>query len=259
MEKIKVCVLRSAGTNCDQETAAAFSRAEALPELVHINALIGRQKTLEHYQILALPGGFTYGDDLGAGKVFANELRFKLHEEIRQFIRDGKLVIGICNGFQILAKCGLLPSGQEMKQEVSLTINDSARFEDRWVYVRKAGSKCVWTKDLPEVIYLPVAHGEGKFVTKDKKTLERLKAGGQVAFRYCDASGISGGYPLNPNGSADDIAGICDDSGRVLGLMPHPERHSEFWQHPRWTKERLPEPHGFLIIRNGVEYARKNL
>lgn len=252
--------MRCAGTNCDQETAFAFLKAGAAPELVHINALIQQQKTLGDYEILAVPGGFTYGDDIAAGKIFANELRFKLAEPIRKFMQAGKLIIGICNGFQILAKSGLLPGNDELRQDASLVINDSGKFEDRWVYLKRGASKCIWTKDFPEVIYLPVAHGEGKFVTKDKRTLEKLRQNEQIVFRYCDEKGDFGGYPLNPNGSVDNIAGICDESGRILGLMPHPERHIEFSQHPRWTKRKShKEGDGFLIIRNGVEYARKNL
>lgn len=260
MKKVRVCVLRSAGTNCDQETAFAFSKAGAFPEMVHINALIRQQKALEDYEILAIPGGFTYGDDIAAGRIFANELRFRLTDSIRKFVQTGKLVIGICNGFQILVKSGLLPGSDELRQDVSLMLNDSAKFEDRWVYLRRAGSRCVWTKEAPDTIYLPVAHGEGKFVVKDKKVLERLKQNTQVVFNYCNERGDPGDYPDNPNGSVDDIAGICDDSGRVFGLMPHPERHVEFSQHPRWTGEKKrKEGDGIFIIKNGVEYARKNL
>ena len=262
MQKPKVCVLRTAGTNCDEETAFAFSKAGASAGLVHINRLIEGKKHLQDYQILAIPGGFSYGDDIAAGKILANELRYKLIEDIRRFIREGKLIVGICNGFQVLVKSGLLPGNNDLTQEASLIINDSGKFEDRWVYLKNQKSKiknqkCVWTKNLPEIIYLPVAHGEGKFITKDKSALERLKENGQVVFQYCDGKGKLADYPCNPNGSVDNIAGICDETGRILGLMPHPERHLGVSQHPRWSRTR-EEGDGLAIFRNGVEYARRN-
>jgi len=266
MPKPKVCVLRTAGTNCDQETAFAFSKAGAEAELIHINSLVQGDKNLVHYQILALPGGFSYGDDLASGKIFANELKYKLGEELRKFVDGGKLIIGICNGFQILVKSGLLPGNANFEQEASLIINDSGKFEDRWVYLRSQGlkvsrsqGKCVWTKNLPEIIYLPVAHGEGKFIVKDRAILNRLKKNNQIVFKYCDAQGKHGGYPDNPNGSLEDIAGICDKTGRVFGLMPHPERHIAASQHPRWLKTRNKAGDGLIIFKNGVEYAKKTL
>ncbi len=265
MKKIKVCILRTAGTNCDKETAFAFTQAGAEAELVHINSFVQGDKELADYQILALPGGFSYGDDLASGKVFANELKCKLSAALKKFVEDGKLIIGICNGFQILVKSGLLPGNEDFEQETSLIINDSGKFEDRWVYLRRQKTedrrqKCVWTKDLPAVIYLPVAHGEGKFIVKDNIVLNRLKKNKQVVFKYCDAQGKSSGYPDNPNGSQEDIAGICDETGRILGLMPHPERHIGFSQHPRWfNTNNKKEGDGLTIFKNGVEYARKLL
>ncbi len=260
MQKPKVCILRTAGTNCDKETAFAFSKAGASAELVHINSLFRGEKRLDDYRILAIPGGFSYGDDIAAGKILANELRYKLIDEMKEFIRLGKLIIGICNGFQVLVKSGLLPGNDGLTQEASLIINDSGKFEDRWVYLKSAGPKCVWTKGLPGIIYLPVAHGEGKFIAKDKPVLERIRNNGQVAFEYCDKKGALAGYPSNPNGSIDNIAGICDDTGRILGLMPHPERHIEFSQHPRPTEPATKkEGDGIRIFKNGVEYARKYL
>ena len=264
MPRPKVCVLRAAGTNCDKETAFAFSKAGAEAELIHINRLIREEKRLSEYQILAIPGGFTYGDDIAAGKILANELRCKLAVSLKRFIQEGKLIIGICNGFQILVKSGLLPGNDDFRQEASLIINDSGKFEDRWVYLRaqsekrKAQNECVWTKDLPEIIYLPVAHGEGKFVTKDKGVLEKLKKKNQIVFQYCDNQGKLAGYPDNPNGSTANIAGISDDTGRVLGLMPHPERHIEFSQHPHWTSIKRKDGDGLKIFKNGVEYAKKH-
>ncbi len=246
--------MRTAGTNCDQETAFAFVQAGAEAELVHINKFIRVKKSLRDYQILALPGGFSYGDDIASGKVFANELRHKLTEELKDFVKEGKLIIGICNGFQVLVKSGLLPGNNDFQQEASLIINDSAKFEDRWVYLKSSG-RCAWTRGIPEIIYLPVAHGEGKFILKEKSGLNRLKANRQIVFQYCDARGRPSGYPDNPNGALENIAGICDLTGRVLGLMPHPERHIAFSQHPRWfSLRRKKEGEGLGIFRNGVKY-----
>ena len=265
MPKPKTLVLRAAGTNCDYETVFAFKKAGSDPDLAHINQLIRKEKRLSNYQILAIPGGFSYGDDIAAGKILANELRYKLIDDMRKFIREGKLIVGICNGFQVLVKSGLLPGNNDLTQEASLIINDSGKFEDRWVYLRspvrpfaRSSVKCIWTKDLPEIIYLPVAHGEGKFITKDKSALERLTRNGQVVFQYCDGKGKLADYPCNPNGSVDNIAGICDETGRILGLMPHPERHLGVSQHPRWAKLKS-RGDGLAIFRNSVEYARRNL
>lgn len=255
LENPKVCVLRAAGTNCDKETAFAFSSAGADTELVHVNKLITKQRKLCEYQILALPGGFSYGDDVSSGKILANELRAKLIDELKEFIEDGKLIIGICNGFQVLVKSGLLPGNAA--QEASLIINDSGKFEDRWVYLKSAFSKCIWTRGLPEVIYLPVAHGEGKFVVQNKTVLERLKSDFGVVFQYCNQAGDLSGYPDNPNGSIDNIAAICDRSGRIFGMMPHPERHIEVFQHPRWLGKN--EGVGLRIFKNGVVYVKKHL
>jgi phosphoribosylformylglycinamidine synthase I len=268
MKKIKVLVLRTAGTNCDKETAFAFEEAGAIARLVHINRLSSGESELSEYQILAIPGGFSYGDDIASGKILANELKYKIDEAIRKFIREGKLIIGICNGFQILVKSGLLPnlSGDETI-ETTLTLNDSAKFEDRWVYlkspqsmVHSRQSKCVWTKDLPEIIYLPVAHGEGKFMPKDKKVLDQLKKDGLIVFEYADERGTKKGFPYNPNGSVENIAGICDKTGRIFGLMPHPERHISYLQHPRWTRQMNKERgDGFAIFKSGVDFAKKHL
>ncbi len=255
MSKVKVCVLRTAGTNCDRETAFAFEESGARVELVHVNKFIRGEKNLSEYGILALPGGFSYGDDIAAGKVLANELRCKLNEPLKKFISEGKLIIGICNGFQVLVKSGFLPGNENCQQEASLIINDCGSFRDEWVCLKtgirdKGQGICVWARGLPEEIYLPIAHGEGKFVVGDNKVLENLKNNGQVVFKYRD----------NPNGSMDDIAGICDATGRILGLMPHPERHIDIRQHPRWEKSSgVKHGHGLLIFKNGVEYAKKYL
>ncbi|MGA2774470.1 MAG: phosphoribosylformylglycinamidine synthase I [Candidatus Omnitrophota bacterium] len=260
MPSVKVCILRTAGTNCDKETAFAFTAAGGTTEFVHIKELVEGRKNLVNFQILVLPGGFSYGDDIASGKILANEMVNKLSADLMKFIRDGKLIIGICNGFQILVKSGLLPGGPGLKQETSLIINDSGKFEDRWVYLRKSHDKCVWTKNLAPIIYLPVAHGEGKFVVQDRTVLARLKRNDQIVFQYCDERAKLEGYPYNPNGSKENIAGICDETGRVFGLMPHPERHIQFTQAPRWTSTaKAGAGDGMQIFRNGVEYARAKL
>jgi len=264
---VKVIVLRTAGTNCDKETAFAFETAGAHPELVHVNELGRREKDLSAYQILAIPGGFTYGDDIASGKILANELKFKLEEGLQRFIRDGKLIIGICNGFQILVKAGLLPnlSGDFQTIEATLTLNDSDKFEDRWVCLKKVSSagkkkRCVWTEGIDKILELPVAHGEGKFIPKDKSVLKRLKEEGLIVFEYVDENGRRAGYPNCPNGSVENIAGICDPSGRIFGLMPHPERHISRYQHPCWTRGGSKEPvNGLAIFKNGVHFAKKYL
>jgi len=261
--KPKVIVLRAAGTNCDLETAFAFEHAGARTELVHINQLVKGEKNLRNYHILAVPGGFTYGDDVGSGKILANELKYKLSSDLNKFVSAGRLIIGICNGFQVLVKAGLLPGrGEDGKDlQATLTTNDSARYEDRWVYLKKPvtrdqgpENKCVWTREIEDVIYIPAAHGEGKFVPKDDEVLSKLWANGQVVFRYVDSGGRPVGFPWNPNGSVDNIAGICDITGRIFGLMPHPERHLFASQHPRWTRgEAQGKGDGVRIFKNGVK------
>ncbi len=265
MKKPKVLVLRTAGTNCDNETAFAFSLAGAETELVHINELVRRRKKLDDYHILALPGGFTYGDDIASGKILANELKFKLEESLARFVKEGKLIIGICNGFQILVKAGLLPglSGNLQTIEATLTLNDSNKFEDRWVYLRKPKTKCIWTEGIDKIISLPVAHGEGKFIPGDGKILKTLKREALIALEYVDERGDKGGYPSNPNGSINNIAGICDRTGKIFGLMPHPERHISFYQSPCWTrahrKESDKDGDGLIVFRNGVKFSKKHL
>jgi len=262
--KPKALILRTAGTNCDKETVFAFEASGADVESLHINILSANKKRLHDFQILVIPGGFSYGDDIAAGKILANELKYKLQDELKKFIQDRKLIIGICNGFQILVKAGILPGNKEFKQEVTLTLNDSAKFEDRWVYLKiqelnSKNQKCIWTKDLPEIIRLPVAHGEGKFIAEDKSVLNRLSENNQIVFQYCDQQGELAGYPDNPNGSILNIAGICDETGRIFGLMPHPERHFAQSQDPARLrlKDKVHLSDGALIFRNGVEYVKK--
>jgi phosphoribosylformylglycinamidine synthase I len=265
MSNPKVLVLRTAGTNCDQETAFAFKESGAVTELVHINSLLEGKTDLKNYHILAVPGGFTYGDDIESGRILANELRFKLAQPLQKFVQDGKLIIGICNGFQILTKAGILPGPLKDNdkgniQKTTLTNNDSGKFEDRWIHL-KVSQNSVWTKGVKEVVYLPVAHAEGKFIPIDEQVLNSLKDNGQIALRYVSPQGQHPKYPENPNGSVENIAGITDKTGRILGLMPHPERHFLFAQHPSWTRLKKNGEYGdgAKIFQNGVDYVKKNL
>ena len=264
--KPKAIILRTAGTNCDYETRYALEKAGADVDLVHVNQLVKDKGLLSSYHIFVLPGGFTYGDDIAAGKVLANQLRHHLLDELTRFVDDGKLVIGICNGFQVLIKMGLLPgingtqpSFNEYRQEFTLTYNDSNKFEDRWVYLKSFSDKSVFI-DNDCILYVPIAHAEGKFVAGNGGELENLGKSGQIIFKYVDKDGNIANYPWNPNGSLDNIAGICDSTGRVLGMMPHPERYIEPTQHPRWTREGLKaEGDGIAIFRNAVNYVKEEM
>jgi len=235
------------------ETAFAFQKAGAAVFSAHINQLIRREEHLSDYQILVIPGGFTYGDDISAGKVLANELKLKLGEDILSFVGDGKLILGICNGFQIMVKAGILPEPNCDSLSLTLATNDSGKFECRWVHlVVNKESPCVFTRGMDN-LYLPVAHGEGKLIT----TPEALPTLNPVLY-YADEQGDNqAGYPYNPNGSLMNIAGICDISGRVFALMPHPERHIRFTQHPQWTRCGAKEyGDGFPLFRNAVAWAQ---
>ncbi|MDD5127618.1 MAG: phosphoribosylformylglycinamidine synthase I [Dehalococcoidales bacterium] len=254
MAKVKVLILRAPGTNCDVETAYAFQQAGAETSLVHINQLVRRRQKLADYQILVLPGGFTYGDDLGAGKVQANELRLKQGEEIKRFLESGGLILGICNGFQAMLKAGILPEpALVINNEVTLANNDSGKFECRWIRLAaEPKSNCIFTKGI-ERMYLPVAHGEGKIVAADG-ILDKLN----IALYYIDEKGNRNtGYPHNPNGSLRSIAGIADSTGRVFALMPHPERYIRGTQHPQWTRLGAKSTgDGFRIFLNAVNWAK---
>jgi phosphoribosylformylglycinamidine synthase I len=261
MTTVKTLVLRTAGSNCDYETVHAFQHMGSEVSLIHINQIVAGKTRLSDFQILAIPGGFTYGDDISAGKILANELKYKLTSQIENFIADGKLIIGICNGFQVLVKAGLLPDVNlsNGKQLVTLTNNDSGKFEDRWIYLKPISKKCVFTRGIEQLVYFPVAHAEGKFIPKDEFVLKNLYQNDQIVFQYANPNGELDGYPWNPNGSIENIAGICDATGRIFGLMPHPERHFHPTHHPRWTREGLKaEADGVVIFRNAVEYIQEN-
>jgi phosphoribosylformylglycinamidine synthase len=259
--KPKVLILTAAGINRDLDAENAWLEAGASPEKVHINDLIMGIKSLKQYQMLMIPGGFSFGDDIASGKVLANKLKYKLRMAIREFIDEGKLILGVCNGFQIMVKFGLLPAFDRNyeDQKVTLTYNDSGKFEDRWVYLKvNQETPCVFTKGVDYLLYLPVCHGEGKFVPADTSVLQRLKQNNHIVLQYVDKNGNFGGYPVNPNGSVEHIAGICDETGRLFGLMPHPEDYIYRIQHPRWTREKLPsEGLGLSLFKNAVNYMIK--
>ncbi|MDI9433688.1 MAG: phosphoribosylformylglycinamidine synthase I [Planctomycetota bacterium] len=260
MAEVRALVLRAAGVNCDMETHHALELAGAKADRVHVNRLIEDKSLLDRYHIVVFPGGFSYGDDVAAGRILANQIVHHLADPIRRFIDDGKLVLGICNGFQVLVKMGVLPGNGAFKQEhVTITHNDSGKFEDRWVHLLPQTDRCVFIEPQRQ-IYLPVAHGEGKVVTADAATLDRLKSEGFIAYKYVGPDGEEGPYPINPNGSVESIAGLTDSTGRVMGLMPHPERFVRRTQHPHWTRlgEDL-DPDGIKIFRNAVRYAQENL
>lgn len=253
---VKTIVLRAPGTNCDAETVFALAQAGSAVDLVHVNQLIRQERKLTDYQILVIPGGFTYGDDIAAGKVLANELRLKLGEDITRFFEAGGLILGICNGLQVLVKAGFLPEPNTGRHsQVTLAANDSGKFECRWVHlVVNRESPCVFTRGM-ERMYIPVAHGEGKFVA-EPDILSHIN----VVVRYTDERGdIEAGYPHNPNGSMDNIAGICDASGRIFALMPHPERHIRGTQHPQWTRLGAKQyGDGFPIFQNAVRWVQES-
>lgn len=271
--EVKVIVLSGNGINCEYETAHVCRLAGAdTVDTVHINALLGGEYTLADYHLLCLPGGFLDGDDLGAAKACANRFRHatiastgdQFWDQLMRFIECGRLIMGICNGFQLMVKLGLIPAlgGQYGRQDVTLTVNDSGRFEDRWVCLQvNADSPCVFTKGL-EQVYLPVRHGEGKFLAAGPPMMRELAGRGLICLRYTDGTDgeATMEYPFNPNGSVDGVAGICDETGRLFGLMPHPEAYHHRTHHPRWTREALPEEGaGVAFFRNAVTYIRQHL
>lgn len=253
--KVRTLILRAPGTNCDAETAFAFQQAGAEVASIHVNQLIRHEQHLADYQIMVIPGGFTYGDDISAGKVLANELRLKLGADIPRFIDNGGLILGICNGFQVLVKAGILPRLPDGEvPPVTLAANDSGRFECRWVHLKvNETSPCLFTKGI-ERMYLPVANGEGKVVTSAEALVDL-----NIVLYYTDEYGDTyAGYPHNPSGSVDNIAGICDTSGRVFAVMPHPERHIRGTQHPQWTRQGTKKyGDGFQIFLNAVKWAER--
>ncbi len=259
-KRVTVLILKTAGTNCDRETVFAFQQAGAEAEVVHINRLFAYPQLLDDFHIIAIPGGFTYGDDIAAGRILANELRILLRNHMNAFIDSGRCIIGICNGFQVLVKAGLLPGEKNDRQTATLFSNDSGMFESRWVHLSvEKKSPCIFTREMPHTIELPIAHAEGKFIA-DTETIEALHRNGQIVFSYASKNGNPAKqYPDNPNGSLHNIAGICDPTGRVLGMMPHPERFIQPVQHPCHTRHTIPEAFGSLLFKNAVTYIREEL
>jgi phosphoribosylformylglycinamidine synthase I len=247
----RTLVLRAPGTNCDHETAHAFEQAGGLARRVHVRALVERPQVLDDTQILCIPGGFSYGDDIASGRIFALELRLRLGDALRRFHARGGLVLGICNGFQVLLQTGLLLADPASgAPRATLAHNASGRFVDRWVQLRVRGDRCVFLKGLI-TLELPVAHGEGRFTVRSTAELDALDAAGHLVLRYApDAAGHS----TNPNGADADVAGVCDDTGRIFGLMPHPERFVEATQHPAWAGRLDPAATGggLAIFANAI-------
>ncbi len=277
--EVLTCIVTGYGINADYELKEAFKLSGSKAERIHINDIIEKPQLLDEYHILAFPGGFSFGDHLGSGKVFSNLFKRNLKEQLGKFIDDGKLIIGICNGFQVLVKMGLLPNlNGNWEQEVSLIHNLSGKFEDRWVRVKfNEKSPSVWTRGIKQ-LELPVRHGEGRFVVKSEGILNILKEKNLITMQYTRNSdsgtndrhnGSSSShsfniteevpYPDNPNGSIENIAGICDKTGRIFGLMPHPEAFLIPENHPQWPRK-TPNPSNALIIfKNGVNYIRENI
>lgn len=273
MKKVKSIILAGNGINCEMEMAHACKLGGAdVVDIVYIYDLLSGEVKLDDYHFLNLPGGFLDGDDLGSAKATAHRLKHarisgsgeSLEEGILRFIREGKLILGVCNGFQLMVKSGLIPGlgGNYGNQTVTLTFNDSGRFEDRWVYLKvNPASPSIFTKGL-KGLYFPVRHGEGNFIPRDEEVLAELIRKNLVTLQYSDPEyhGPKMEYPLNPNGSISAIAGICDETGRLFGLMPHPEAYLYSVNHPRWTREKVPEEGmGLAFFRNAVDYIRKNL
>jgi len=274
MIKTRAIVITGNGTNCEMEAAHAC-RVGGFDEAViaHISELLSGGIRLDDFHFLNLTGGFLDGDDLGSAKAQANRLKNatisgsteKLVEQFTRFIADGKLILGVCNGFQLMVKMGMLPGfdGNYLQQTATVTYNDCGRFQDRWCYLKAdPQSPCILTKGIDKGIYLPIRHGEGKFLCDTPATLDRIENEHLAVFKYTDSSyrAPTMEFPLNPNGSTNAIAGMCDASGRLMGLMPHPEAFVHYTQHPRWTREELPESgDGLLLYQNAAEYVRKNL
>ncbi len=274
MAQTRAIVITGNGTNCEMEAAHAC-RMGGFDEAViaHIAEILSGEVRLDDFHFLNLTGGFLDGDDLGSAKAQANRLKHasvsgsgeKLVEQFTRFINAGKLILGVCNGFQLMVKMGMLPAfdGDYLNQSVTLTHNDCGRFQDRWCYLKvDASSPSVFTKGIDKGIYLPVRHGEGKFVCDSDATLQRIEQEHLAVFKYSgsDYDAATMEFPANPNGAQNAIAGICDPTGRLMGLMPHPEAFVHYTQHPRWTREELPEAgDGLILYKNAAEYVRNNL
>jgi phosphoribosylformylglycinamidine synthase len=274
MSQARALVITGNGTNCEMEAAHAC-RLGGFDEAViaHIADILSGSVRLDDFHFLNLTGGFLDGDDLGSAKAQANRLTYatvrgtgeKLVAQFTRFIDAGKLILGVCNGFQLMVKMGMLPAldGNHLNQTVTLTHNDCGRFQDRWCYLKSdPESPCIFTVGIEQGIYLPVRHGEGKFLTDTPETLRMIETGHLAVLKYSDQSYTAPvmDFPRNPNGSLNGIAGLCDPTGRLMGLMPHPEAFVHYTQHPRWTRESLPESgDGLILYRNAAAYVKSNL
>ena len=268
-EDVKVCVIRIEGTNCEDEMANAFSMVGAQAEKVHLKQLIGQapadmKRSLEDYDVLAVPGGFSAGDYVRAGAIFAARIKSAIGSDVKRFVESGKPVIGVCNGFQILVELGLLPAIEQVmadEPQAALYNNDSGRFECRPTLLRNDNrGKCIFTSKIPEkkVLMIPSAHGEGKLLSMDPDFVQKLEDNDQVVFRYVSPDGGDACYPWNPNGSESDIAGICNPAGNVLGMMPHPERVMTRFTHPDWTRGYdTEEGDGRCVFESVMKYLEK--
>jgi phosphoribosylformylglycinamidine synthase subunit PurQ / glutaminase len=259
MTKPRVLVLRAPGTNCDVETAYAFELAGAEPVRLHVNQIIAQPDLAATFQILCFPGGFSYGDDIAAGRILATQIQTFLSDTLELFRQKDRLVLGICNGFQIMMRLGIFFETATKNQPATLTWNRQGRFEDRWVHLKPETDNCVFLKGI-ESMYLPMAHAEGRFLFRDSQAKTVLHQQQQVVLRYCNAEGVTSqdplDFPINPNGAEGNVAGICDSTGRIFGLMPHPERHLFPTNHPQWTRREVQPEHGegLKVFQNAVAY-----
>jgi len=254
MGSVRVLVLRAAGINCDEEVMHCWRLAGAAPQLEHLNRVAASPDMLRPFQIMTIPGGFSYGDDIAAGQIMAQRMLHTLAVPLREFVERGGGILGICNGFQVLVKMGLLPGGSFGRDAVTVTYNDSAKFEARWIRLDVRTDRCPFVKRGAQ-LEMPVEHAEGKVVASGEDVVSRLQKAGQLAVRYIDENGRCDTYPANPNGSAAGIAGLCDETGRIFGLMPHPDRHFDHTHHPQWTRRKAAGPaDGLTVFLNGVKY-----
>ena len=257
MTQPKACILRTDGSNCDEELYAAFEEAGCKSSMVHINEFRAKQKKFTDYQIIALPGGFTYGDDIASGKILAVEMISFFKEELDKYIEKGGYLFGVCNGFQTLVRTGLLPFQTPGKMSATLTNNDSGHFECRWVKIKAEKSKASYLDDLP-LMEIPVNHGEGKFFASPE-TLKKIEQSNLVVLRYTDNDGNpTQKYPENPNGAFNAIAGITNSTGRILGLMPHPEKFINLTNHPNWRRKQSKKADGLIFYKKIVQFVSKS-
>ncbi len=260
MLKPKVVILKAEGTNFDEETAYAFNQAGGNTRILLMSEVLKTPNVLRKFQILDFPGGFSYGDDLYSGKIWANEINAYIRPELDKFIKKGGIIFGVCNGFQVLVRAGILPGFGEFNQTIGLIINKQAKFECRWINLRLEESRCKFL-EKSKILQGPltVEHGEGRFIIRDKGILNTLLNNKQIVFRYIEADGMpTENYPDNPNGSSHAIAGICDTTGQVLGMMPHPEHFMKYWQYPNWRREKHLKPFGLEIYKSAISYLKKN-